>query len=142
MMMVGLLSLFGASALAHPAVAAAPGKRIERRLDQLVGELRLDARQADSFRATFAKYRAQLAPLRQDALQTRRALRGALAAPQPDDRRVAQLTDQLASDRRQMRDVESQRMSDLKEQLTPTQYARLVLERHEARMGRAARRMP
>jgi hypothetical protein len=61
----------------------------------------LDASAVASLRPTLLRYAEQLAPILQNAWQTRRALNEALANPQPDDAAITQLTNQLSADRDQ-----------------------------------------
>jgi Spy/CpxP family protein refolding chaperone len=107
---------------------------LDNRVDMLAGKLGLDAAATATLRQTLVRYGAQAAPLRKDSWQTRRALEEELAKPQPDAARVTQLTDQLSSDRQKMMSIEAQRQAELKQQLTPVQYAQLVMSRHA--MGR------
>jgi Spy/CpxP family protein refolding chaperone len=133
-----LLMLGGAPAFAHsPASASSESRSGE--IDKLASQLQLDAAASARLHQTFDKYRALLAPLRRDDWQTRRALRQELGRSQPDDHKLRTLTDQLTSDRQRMRSIAEQRAGELKQELTPAQYAQLVLSRHE--LGRRGRRM-
>lgn len=111
------------------------GARGAARVERVAGELGLDAAATAKLRETFAKYRAQLAPVRRDAWQARRALAAELAGAQPDESKVAALTNQLAGDREQMMSLARARAAELQQELTPTQYAKLMLHRHH-RFGR------
>jgi Spy/CpxP family protein refolding chaperone len=129
-----LLLLGGAPAFAQtvaPSQAEARQQIVDRELDQLTAKLGLDAAGAARFRQTFARYQSQLAPLRQEQFQTRRALKDELAKPQPDASRLQQLTDTLSSNRQRMESIEAQRRAELKQELTPQQYAQLVVSRRE-----------
>jgi Spy/CpxP family protein refolding chaperone len=109
-------------------------ERMEGRIDQLVGKLGLDAAGAARLRQTIASYQAQLGPLHKEQWQTRKALKDELAAAQPNAAKLSQLTDELAANRQKMQAIEAQRAADLKQQLTPQQFAQLVVSRRE--MGR------
>ncbi|MGZ3427584.1 MAG: Spy/CpxP family protein refolding chaperone [Polyangia bacterium] len=102
---------------------------IDARVDSLGARLGLDAAGLASFRATVERFGSQSKPLRQDLFATRGALRDELAKAQPDDGKLAQLTDRLASDRQQMQSLEAQKLAELRHQLTPQQYAKLMLAR-------------
>ena len=129
-MMAGLMLLLsGASAFAQSAPTTESRGEIraemrERKLDRLVARLGLDEAGAAQLKATFAKYGEQLRPLRQTARQTSEALRDAVAAK--DTARVTQLTDQLSAERQQMRVIHEARTAELRKQLTPEQFAKLV----------------
>ncbi|MCU1277833.1 MAG: hypothetical protein JWM53_1379 [bacterium] len=107
---------------------------IDARVDAFGAKLGLDANALGRFRATVERYGSQLKPLRQDAFATRRTLRDEMGKAQPDDAKLAQLTDHLASDRQQMQSLQSQKMAELKRELTPQQYAKLMMSR--PRFGR------
>ncbi len=102
----------------------------EKRLEKMSAKLGLDAAGTAALRQTFTRYQAQLAPLRKDSWQTRQALQQELANPQPDRSRLSQLTDQLTRNRQKMAAIVAQRQADLKQQLTPEQYAKLVVSHH------------
>jgi Spy/CpxP family protein refolding chaperone len=105
--------------------------RLEARMDKLSQRLGLDPAESAAVRATFTKYHAQLAPLRQNAIQTRQALRAELGKATPDEARISQLTDQLASQKQQMQAVHKQKMQELRGELSPSQFARLMTGRHQ-----------
>jgi Spy/CpxP family protein refolding chaperone len=138
-MLIALMLLGATPALAESPKPGASEQKFDERLDHVASGLGLDARATEELRTTFAKYREQLAPLRKDAWQTRRALKEEVASAQPDAARVTQLSDRLRSARLRLRALEEQRMDELKAKLTPEQYARLLIRRH-ARFG-ARRRM-
>jgi Spy/CpxP family protein refolding chaperone len=117
-LLVALLTLAG-SAMAH-----------ESRIDRRLG---LDGESKAKVEATIARYRTQMMPLRQDARKTREALRAELVSGHPDEAKVSSLTTQLQGDRRQLAAVKQQRANELKSELTPSQYARLMLGRHHRR---------
>lgn len=130
---VSMMLLFaGAPAFAHE--GATDEGRFEQRMERLSEKLGLDKAEQVAVRATMEKFLAQLQPLRKQAFETRRALREALAQKTPDERKVSQLTDQLAQARQQMRAIEAQRMQELRGELTPSQFAKLQL--HQRRAGR------
>lgn len=84
--------------------------------------------------ATRARFKTQMQPLRQDAMATRKALRAELQKSAPDNATLQQLTDKLASDRQQLQALRVQKMAELKDELSPQQYAKLVLS--HPRFGR------
>ena len=119
-------------ALAHEGggpSAAVRQQIVSQELDQVSQKLGLDAPTSARLKGTFAKYQAQMQPLWKQSFQTRRALKEELANAQPDQGKVGQLTDQLQSLRQQMRNLNEQRQAELKSELSPTQYAQLVLSR-------------
>jgi Spy/CpxP family protein refolding chaperone len=124
-LMLAFLLFSGAPVLAHEGGS---------RGGEVAARLGLDEAGAAQLRATFEKYRSQIAPLAENARETRRALREELARPQPDGSRLSQLTDQLTSDRRQLGALFAQRTDELRGQLPPQSYAKLVLR--EGRHGR------
>lgn len=107
---------------------------VDQEIAQLTTKLGLSADEANQLKQTFAKYRAQLQPLRQTQWQTAKALRAELANAQPNASKLSQLDDQLIANRQQMQSIEQQRTSELKTQLTPEQFSQLLMSRHE--MGR------
>ena len=115
--------LLGLLGLAAPAFAHEKGER-------LAG---LDEAAKVKVQQTFEKFRPQIQPLRQDLKQTRLALREQLDSASPDEGKVAALTTQLQSDRRQMMSIAQKRADELKGELTPSQYARLMMARHHRR---------
>jgi Spy/CpxP family protein refolding chaperone len=139
-MMVGLMLLLsGASAFAQSAPTTETRGEMraqmrERMLDRLVARLGLDEAGAAQLKATFVKYGEQLKPLRKNARQTSESLRAAVAAN--DTARVTQLTDQLTADRQQMRAIHESRTAELRKQLTPEQFAKLIAFRSQGRFGR------
>ena len=111
---------------------------VDQEIAQLTTKLGLSADGANQLKQTFAKYRAQLQPLRQSQMQTGKALRTELAASRPDSSKLSQLNDQLIANRQQMQSIEQQRTSELKTQLTPEQFSQLLLSHHQ--MGREMHR--
>jgi hypothetical protein len=111
---------------------------VDQEIAQLTTKLGLSADGANQLKQTFAKYRAQLQPLRQTQWQTAKALRAELANSAPDASKLSQLNDQLIANRQQMQSIEQQRTSELKTQLTPAQFSQLLMSRHE--MGREMHR--
>jgi len=81
-----------------------------------------------------ARFRDQAKPLWQDARATRESLKAELQKAQPDDATLVQLEDRLASDRQQMQALHAQKQAELKKELTPKQYAQLMLS--HPRFGR------
>jgi Spy/CpxP family protein refolding chaperone len=133
---VPLMLLLGGSPVVAFAHQGGPSPEVRQQIvsqeiDQLAQKLGLDAAGSARFKGTFARYQSELRPLHKDAFETRRALKQELASAQPNQGKVVQLTDQLTSDRDQMRSIQQRRMAELKSQLTPTQYAQLLLSRRE-----------
>jgi Spy/CpxP family protein refolding chaperone len=104
-------------------------QKMDERVSALAAKLGLDAAGTAALRQTFTRYQAQLAPLRRDSWQTRKALKQELANPQPDRAKLQQLADELTSNRQKMAAINDQRLADLRSQLTPEQYAKLVASR-------------
>lgn len=133
--------LAGAPVFAHEGARVSPEARqqiFDEELTKLTGDLGLDAQGTAKVRATFDKYRGEMAPVRKQTWDAQRALRQELSTPQPNEQRVTQLTDQLIAGRQQLRAIEVERTQALRQQLTPSQFAKLMLERH--RFGRDVRR--
>jgi hypothetical protein len=125
-----MMLLVSAPALAHSGPrsgADQPGALGEERLELRLSRAGVDPSALAGLRPTLVQYAAQLAPLRQNAWQTRRALKEALANPQPDGAVITRLTDQLSSDREQMQQIRAQEMQQVRRELTPDQYARLLV---------------
>ncbi|MCU1278124.1 MAG: hypothetical protein JWM53_1670 [bacterium] len=102
-------------------------------------DLGLDAATAAAVAQTIAKYQAQLDPIRQSEQQTVQTLQQELAAAQPDPARLTQLANQLTSDRQQAAAIDTQRLAELQQELTPAQFAKLLLHHHH---GTRPGRMP
>lgn len=132
-LMIPVMLLLGAApafAQGNPAATEqAKQEMIDARVDGLGAKLGLDAAGLTQFRGTLEKFAGQLKPLRQDSFAARRALRDELQKAQPDDGTVSQLTDRLARNRQQMQSLQAQKMAELRHQLTPEQYAKLMLAR-------------
>ena len=124
-MLLMFLSLLGAAPL-----AMAHEGHEGQRMDRLSSKLGLDAEAKAKVEQTFERYRSQMQPLREDARSTREALKAELASARPDEARISTLTAQLQNDRRQLMTVGQQRSAELKTELTPSQYAKLMLARH------------
>lgn len=146
-----LMLLAGAPAFAQTQATTAAGSSdasdsraqqrqqfVDQEIAQLTTKLGLSADGANQLKQTFAKYRAQLQPLRQSQWQTGKALRTELASARPDSSKLSQLNDQLIANRQQMQSIEQQRTSELKTQLTPEQFSQLLLSHHQ--MGREMHR--
>ena len=144
-----LMLLAGAPAFAQtqaaPTAPAASSDRaqqhqqfVDQELTQLTSKLGLTGDAANQLKQTFAKYQTQLQPLRQSQWQTMKSLRTELAASAPDASKLSQLSDQLIANRQQMQTIEQQRTQELKTQLTPQQFAQLIMSRHQ--MGREMHR--
>jgi hypothetical protein len=107
-------------------------KRMEARTDELAAKLGLDAQGKAKLEATFARHREQAKPVWQEMKQTRAALEAELGGAK-DATKISSLTAQLSSDRQKLEALREAQMSELKGQLTPAQYAQLILSRHEGR---------
>ncbi|HEY1584550.1 MAG TPA: periplasmic heavy metal sensor [Polyangia bacterium] len=77
--------------------------------------------------AVRAGVKPQMKPLWQDARAAREALRAELAKAQPDDGKLTQLEDRLASDRQQMQALRTQSQAQLARTLSPRERAELIL---------------
>ena len=127
---VMLLLGAAAPAFAQPDPAATQQARqetVDAKLDSFGARLGLDANELARFRGTLDRFRSQVKPLRQDAMATRRTLRDEMNKAQPNDGALAQLTDRLASDRQQIQTLQVQKQAELKRELTPQQYAKLMM---------------
>jgi Spy/CpxP family protein refolding chaperone len=126
-----LMLLLGAPAFAQgaPSTDRQPQPAADADAGQLATKLGLDSAATAALRQTFAKYQAQLQPVRQDLWQTVKAIRQELAAPQPNSSRLAQLEDQLTSDKQKLQSIETSRSAELRAQLTPVQYGQLIINR-------------
>ncbi len=140
MLSLVLLLGSGATALASPGPRTEVRKEMgERRFEKLATRLELDANQTAAVRATFQKSRAQAAPIWQAQRATRQALRTELAGPQPNEARVKELTAQLESGRQQLQTIRVARTNELQQELTPQQFAKLLVAREgHFRGGRGA----
>jgi Spy/CpxP family protein refolding chaperone len=128
-----MLLLAGAPAFAQTGSGPSAQRQqiMDNELSQLASKLGLDPAGTARFRQTLAKYQAQLGPLHREQWQARKALKDELAAPQPNAARLTQLTDELTNNRQTMQTIEAQRSAELRQQLTPQQFAQLVVSRRE-----------
>ncbi|HEY2747710.1 MAG TPA: periplasmic heavy metal sensor [Polyangia bacterium] len=117
-LVVPIMLLLGAA----PAFAA-PGQ------GQNLQNLGLSADAQAQVQATRAKYKDQLKPLFQDMRTTHQSMRAELQKPAPDDATLSQLTDHLQTDRQQMMAIRQQQNAEIRKELTPTQYAKLMMAR-------------
>lgn len=113
-----LLLLGAAPAFASPAQGGA-----------LPPSLGLTPEAQQAVMATRAKFKDQMKPLWQDARTAHQSLRAELQKPQPDDATLSQLEDRLATNRQQMMALQQQKQAELRKELTPTQYAKLMQAR-------------
>jgi Spy/CpxP family protein refolding chaperone len=79
--------------------------------------------------AVRAKFRGQGKPIFEDMRATRTALQTEMQKAQPDDGKLVQLEDRLSSDRQQLQSLHAQKQAALKSQLSPKEYAQLMLSR-------------
>jgi|SRR6476661_6056889 Spy/CpxP family protein refolding chaperone len=77
--------------------------------------------------AARAQFREQGKPIFQDMRSTREALQSEMAKATPDDGTLKQLEDRMASDRQQLQSLHQQQQQALKAQLSPKEYAQLML---------------
>ena len=84
--------------------------------------------------AVRASVRPQMKPLFEDARAARQSLKAELDKAQPNDATLTQLEDRLASDRQRMQALRVQTQAQLKRELSPREYAQLIVSRH--RFGR------
>jgi Spy/CpxP family protein refolding chaperone len=110
-----LLLLGAAPAFASP---SQPGQGLQN-----LG-LTPDAQQA--VMNTRTRFKDQMKPVWQDARAAHEALRAELQKAQPNDATLSSLEDRLASDRQQMVSLQQQKQAELRKELTPTQYAKLM----------------
>ena len=120
-------------------------RRFEQRLAEVVQrELRTTPVQAQRLAAVSRRFEQQRRPVFHREMALRRELRGQLAAPAPDDRRVEAAMRELLQLQRQRIDIIEAEQRALAEFLTPVQRARyLALQenlRHRVdQRGRAGR---
>ena len=108
--------------------------RFEARMDRMAQRLGLDAQGKAAVQATFSRYRTQMKPVWQDMRATRQALKAELAGGK-DPSKLSSLTAQLTSDRGKLAALQQSKMGELQSELTPAQYAQLVVSRHGRRFG-------
>lgn len=75
------------------------------------------------------RHAGQAKPVRQDLRAAYRALRDELARPQASDATLRQLEDQVAADQQKLRELHAQVDSELRAQLTPREYAQVMMVR-------------
>jgi Skp family chaperone for outer membrane proteins len=112
MMLLGAAPAFAQSDV--PAAAAAAPAAMTPELHQKLEAVR-------------ARFMPQVKPIAEDAFATRKALRDEVQKAQPDDGTLTRLEDRLASDRQQLESLRAQKQAELKRELTPQQYAQLML---------------
>jgi hypothetical protein len=147
LMMLPLLGILGAgTALAQSAPSQTQAQevnvktpaerqaRFEARMDRMAQRLGLDAQGKAAVQATFSRYRTQMKPVWQDMHATRQALKAELAGGK-DPGKLSSLTAQLTSDRQKLGSLQQAKMGELQTELTPAQYAQLVVSRHGRRFG-------
>jgi len=127
--------LCGALALSLPAMAQPDGQKraavrqqiTDFAMQQITTELALDPTTAQRFRAVADKYEPQIAGIHREVGMAMKELKAQLAAPQPDEGRLAQLANTIVSDRSKVQALEAQRTADNQRVLTPTQFAKLIV---------------
>ena len=131
--------LAGAPALARAAapVAGTPGEASEcpgfagGHAEHMASKLGLDPTAKAKFEETNQKYFGQMKPVWQDVKQKDEALKAELAKPKPDESQLTKLSDGITSDREKIASLEQDRLNALKSELTPEQYAKLLVTQHE-----------
>jgi Spy/CpxP family protein refolding chaperone len=126
--------LAGALALALPAAAQPDGqKRAQVRqqitdfaMQQITQQLALDGPTAQRFRAVADKYEPQIMGLHREVGMAMKELNAQLASAQPDEAKLSQLADTIVNDRSKVQALESQRTTENRRVLTPTQFAKLI----------------
>jgi hypothetical protein len=142
LMMLPLLGILTAgTALAQPTPSqtqvqtqAERQARFEARMDRMAQRLGLDAQGKAAVEATFVRYRSQMKPVWQDMRATRQSLKAELAGGK-DAGKLSALTAQLTSDRGKLAALQQAKMGELQSELSPAQYAQLVVSRHGRRFG-------
>lgn len=126
--------LGGALTLSTVAMAQDGQKRAQVRqriteyaMNQIQAQLGLDAPTLQRFRAVAEKYEPQIAGLHKEMGMAMKELRAQLAAAQPDDARLSQLSDTVINDRSKVQALEAQRTADNRRVLTPSQFAKLIV---------------
>ncbi len=127
--------LAGALGLALPAAAQPDARKrqevrrevTEFMLTQLQRQLALDAPTMQRVRDIWQRYQAQIDGVHQELGMAMRELKAQLAAPQPDDARLTQLSDLVLSDRLKAQEIDTQRIRELKRALTPAQFAKAIV---------------
>lgn len=116
----------------QPAATQTQAQNGAGHLDRLAAKLGLDAQGEATLKATFQRYGQQMKPVRQDMKQTAQALKAELAGNK-DATIISSLTTQLSADRAKMQSIRAAKMSELQNELTPAQYAQLIVSHHEGR---------
>ena len=101
---------------------------------QMASKLGLSSAETTQFMQTQQKYGSQMQPIWQDAKKTEQSIKVELAKPQPDQQRLSALSDQLTGDHQRLEALQTQKMAELKQQLTVQQYAQFLVSRRA--MGR------
>ncbi len=84
---------------------------------------------------TRARYKEQFAPLMRDARSARQALRDEMKKAQPNATTLSQLEDRIVDDRQKLEALRDQVQKELRGELSPEQYAQLMIARQD-RFGR------
>jgi Spy/CpxP family protein refolding chaperone len=101
----------------------------QARLDKMAAKLGLNAQEKAAVQSTFEKYRSQMKPVFEDLKTTRQSLKTELSGSK-DATRLTQLTQQLSSDRQKLASLQQAKQTELQGELTPQQFAQLVVSRH------------
>ena len=109
--------------------AAAPALAHEGALSKLPPDVQ------QKVKATHERFKPELQPVFGDMRSARQALRAEMGKATPDAATLSQLEDRLAADRQKMMAVRDEVQKELRSELTPQEYAQLMLSRHE-RFGR------
>jgi hypothetical protein len=97
--------------------------------EQNLQKLGLSADSVAQVQATQTRFRDQMKPIWQDARAAHEAMRSELAKAAPDEGTLSKLEDRLASDRQQMQSLQTQKQAELRKELSPSQYAKLMQAR-------------
>jgi Spy/CpxP family protein refolding chaperone len=79
--------------------------------------------------AVRAQFRGEGKPIFEDMKATRQALQDEMQKAQPEDGKLTQLEERLSADRQQLEALHAKKQAALKSQLSPKEYAQLVLSR-------------
>ena len=97
---------------------------------------KLSAEAREKVKDTRARFKPELQPVFADMKSARQSLRAELQKTQPDGNVLSQLEDRLTDDRQKMMAVRGEMQKELRSELTPQEYAQLMMSRHE-RFGRS-----
>lgn len=131
-LLAALLLLGAGSARAHDDDAGAPAEHGHMSAAKLKDKLGLSDDQVKKLDASMAALKESVKPLREQVKKDMTALKEQLKAKAKDDE-IQSTLDALKKDRDAMRDAMEKHMADLKDILTPTQRAKMVVKMGERR---------